>query len=169
MFPKIDSHSNIPANFIRLRMLSGTFATVKVNNMVDGRFATVEGEHLKSFLGNVDALNTKRTTMTGVKLFRTYLTSKNLSADFGNFSLEDLDTRLASFYIEMRNKEGQLCNKSTLISYRHGLQRHLEKKCKTTLILRTQQVFGSVHKPLRAWQKCSKDKAKQLFSTTPYK
>ena len=70
--------------------------------------------------------NYKR-TMTGVKLFRTYLKSKNLSADFENFSLEDLDTRLACFYIEMRNKEGQLCKKQTLISYSHGLQRHLEK------------------------------------------
>jgi hypothetical protein len=55
MCPKIDSHSNIPANFIGLRMLSGTFVTVKVNNMVDGRFATVEGEDLKSSLENADA------------------------------------------------------------------------------------------------------------------
>ena len=40
--------------------------------------------------------------MTTLKLFREYLTSKKLSAEFENFSPEDLDARLASFYVETK-------------------------------------------------------------------
>lgn len=98
-----------------------------IDNMATARFATVEGDDLNGILDNIDSANTKRTTMTSVKLFREYLSAKNFPTDFENFTQDDLDAKLASFYVEMRNKKGDMYKKSTLISYRHGLQRHLEK------------------------------------------
>ena len=95
--------------------------------MATARFASIEGDELNGIIDTIDSANTKRTTMTSVKLFREYLSAKNYAMDFENFTLDDLDSKLASFYVEMRNKKGEMYKKSTLISYRHGLQRHLEK------------------------------------------
>jgi len=73
---------------------------------------------------NLDAKNTKRQTHTAVKIFREYLTEKNLPLEFEMLSDQRLDEILANFYLEIRNKSGQLHNKSTMNSYR---QRHLNQ------------------------------------------
>ena len=44
---------------------------------------------------------------------------------FENYSLEQLDQTLSIFYMEMRNKKGDMYKKSTLLSYRQGIQRHI--------------------------------------------
>jgi hypothetical protein len=92
-----------------------------------GRFAIINDAEMKTILENVDAKNTKRVTTTAVKLFRDYLTFKGESADFENFTCEKLDELLGKFYVEARTKDGDMYKKSTMLSYRQGLQRFLEK------------------------------------------
>ncbi|XP_033726677.1 uncharacterized protein LOC117316247 [Pecten maximus] len=90
------------------------------------RFASLSVDEKDRIFNNADAANTKRVTTTAVRVFREYLTSKSLSAEFETYEISELDEALANFYLEMRNKNGELYKKSTLLSYRHGIQRHLE-------------------------------------------
>ena len=70
------------------------------------RFAALNSEEKDAVLDNINAKDTKRQTHTAVKLFRGYLTEKNMDLDFENYSLEQLDQTLSNFYMEMRNKKG---------------------------------------------------------------
>ncbi|KAJ8300254.1 hypothetical protein KUTeg_021773 [Tegillarca granosa] len=38
---------------------------------------------------------------------------------------QELDETLADFYLEIRNKNGDMYKKITLVAYRHGIQRYL--------------------------------------------
>ena len=117
---------------------------------VQARFATVDEEKFKDLINNIEAKNTKRATNTSVRLFREYLTSKQESADFETFAKDKLDKLLASFFVEMRNKEGGMYKKSTLVAYRHGIQRHLERTrddvniMKDTEFKKSQQAFKAM-------------------------
>ncbi|CAC5420823.1 unnamed protein product [Mytilus coruscus] len=91
------------------------------------RFASLEDEDRENLLENVDAKNTKRQTNTALNSFREYLTEKSLPLDFESYEDEQLDDVLAKFYMEMCNKNGDMYKKSTMQSYRQGLQRHLSK------------------------------------------
>jgi hypothetical protein len=92
-----------------------------------GRFAALNSEEKDAVLDNINAKSTKRQTHNTVKLFREYLTEKNMDLDFENCSLEQLDQTLSNFYMEMRNKKGDMYKKSTLLSYRQGIQRHINQ------------------------------------------
>ena len=113
----------------------------------------MEGEELTSLFENEDAKNTKRTTMTAVKLFREYLTSKNFPAEFENFDPEELDAKLASFYVEMRNKDGQLYKKSIMASYRSGLQRYLRNKSDDEIDIMSKTIFNKSSKAYKCMRK----------------
>ncbi|CAG2243519.1 unnamed protein product [Mytilus edulis] len=91
------------------------------------RFASLEDEDRENLLENVDSKNTKRQTKTAINGFREYLTEKSLSLDFESYDDAQLDDVLSKFYMEMRNKNGEMYKKTTMQSYRQGLQRHLSK------------------------------------------
>ncbi|CAG2185548.1 unnamed protein product [Mytilus edulis] len=91
------------------------------------RFASLEDEDRENLLENVDSKNTKRQTRTAINGFREYLTEKSLSLDFESYDDAQLDDVLSKFYMEMRNKNGEMYKKTTMQSYRQGLQRHLSK------------------------------------------
>ncbi|XP_033759203.1 uncharacterized protein LOC117341461 [Pecten maximus] len=129
-----------------------------VDTMATARFASVDGDELKGIIDNIDSANTKRTTMTSVKLFREYLSAKNYATDFENFTQDDLDSKLSSFYVEMRNKNGDMYKKSTLISYRHGLQRHLEKCRSDNIDITNHNIF---RKSSQAFKGMSKELKRQ--------
>ena len=67
----------------------------------------------------------KNATKYAVRQFRTYLTAKKVPVDFENFSKTELDTKLRSFYAELRNTKGELYKHTSLLSIRSG--RHLSK------------------------------------------
>ena len=72
--------------------------------------------------------NTKNATKYAVKTFRSYLLEKQYPEDFENFSKVDLDARLRSFYVELRNGKGDLYKRTSLLSLRSELGRHLIKQ-----------------------------------------
>ena len=72
-----------------------------------------------------DAKNTRRATESAVGTFKSYLREKNLSESFESLSNDDLDKVLCKFYTEVRTENGELYKKSSLISIRHGINRHL--------------------------------------------
>ncbi|XP_063442973.1 uncharacterized protein LOC134723282 [Mytilus trossulus] len=91
------------------------------------RFASLEDEDRENLLENVDSKNTKRQTNTAINGFREYLTEKSLPLDFESYDDAQLDDVLSKFYMGMRNKNGEMYKKTTMQSYRQGLQRHLSK------------------------------------------
>lgn len=101
---------------------------------VKGRFATINEAEIKVIMENVDARNTNRVTATAVKLFREYLESKGESEDFEDFQCEKLDDLLSKFCMEARTKDGEMYKKSTMLSYRQGLQRYLERHKEINII-----------------------------------
>jgi hypothetical protein len=76
-----------------------------------GRFAALNSEEKDAVLDNINAENTKRQTHTAAKLFREYLTEKNMDLDFENCYLEQLDQTLSNLYMEMRNKKANMYKK----------------------------------------------------------
>ena len=90
------------------------------------RFASMNEAEINKILTEKDSVNTKKATDGAVKIFRHYLSEKGMSADFEDWPVEELDSALAKFYMEARNKNGDLYKKASLISIRHGLKRHLK-------------------------------------------
>ena len=93
----------------------------------DGSFAALNGEEKDVVLDNINAKNTIRQTHIAVILFREYLTETNMDLDFENCPLEQLDQTLSNIYMEMRNKKVDTYKKSTLLSYRQDIQRHISQ------------------------------------------
>lgn len=95
--------------------------------MATARFASLEEDEIEAIMDNVESKNTKRQNNTAVKLLRTYLTEKNMPNEFETFSVERLDETLSKFWLEMRNKDGQMYKKTTMQAYRQGIQRHISR------------------------------------------
>ena len=55
------------------------------------RFASLDKDEMDEIMENLDAKNTKRQTHTAVKIFREYLTEKNLPLEFEMLSDQRLD------------------------------------------------------------------------------
>ncbi|CAC5364615.1 unnamed protein product [Mytilus coruscus] len=93
----------------------------------ESRYASLEQDERDDIMENIETKNTKRQNTTAVKLFREYLTAKSKPIEFEQYTVEELDDTLASFYLEMRSKEGKHYKKTTMQSYRQGLNRHIQK------------------------------------------
>lgn len=72
----------------------------------DDRFASLDESQLHKITEAKHSNNTKNATKFTVRTFRSYLTAKNVSLDFENFSKAELDTKLRSFYAELSNADG---------------------------------------------------------------
>jgi len=95
--------------------------------MSSGRSASLNEAELDQITDSRLSQNTKNATKYAVKTFRSYLLEKQYPEDFENFSKADLDARLRSFYAELRSGKGDLYKRTSLLSLRSGLGRHLIK------------------------------------------
>ncbi|XP_067658215.1 uncharacterized protein [Haliotis asinina] len=91
------------------------------------RFAELSDTEKTIILENVEAKNTKKATSTAIRVLREYLSQKGKTIEFENLTPEDLDAILSEFYLEARTEKGEKYKKSTLMAYRHGIQRYIEK------------------------------------------
>ena len=102
-----------------------------------------------------DAKNTRRATESAVGTFKSYLREKNLSESFESLSNDDLDKVLCKFYTEVRTENGELYKKSSLISIRHGINRHLSNLSEGKDIIHgsdfseSKKVFAAASKELK--------------------
>lgn len=116
-----------------------------------GRFASLEQDEINSILDNIETKNTKRQNSTAVKLFRQYLSAKNMPSEFEDFTVDELDNALSYFYMEMRNKEGEKYKKTTMHAYRQGIQRHLDKA--RDIDIKNEEVFKKSTKAFKGMTK----------------
>lgn len=90
------------------------------------QFFSADAEYIDNIIENTTAKNTKKLTSLSIKAFREYLGSKGMPQDFENLPPSDIDRLLGRFYVELRNSKGESYKKTTMMSYRHGIQRHLQ-------------------------------------------
>lgn len=110
-------------------------------------------QNIQNLVYNSEAVNTKKHTALAVKMFRDYLMEKELNPDF---DAQTLDESFTKFYAEIRNKKGEMYKKTTLSSYRQGIQRHLQSVREDNLDIvkgsefaKSTKVFGGVVKEMK--------------------
>ncbi|XP_061894559.1 uncharacterized protein LOC133644223 [Entelurus aequoreus] len=89
--------------------------------------------------------NTRLATRYAVRIFRDYLGEKSHSPDFERLPAAELGARLRSFYAEARAKSGHLYSKSSLVSIRSSLNRHLNEPpfCRTLDLTKDPELRGA--------------------------
>ena len=92
---------------------------------VKTRFATVDDAVFEKPLYEKDAKITRRGTESALRTFRSYLREKDITEEFEKRPNEELDKILSNFYTEARTESGEKDKKSSLVSIRHGINRHL--------------------------------------------
>ncbi|XP_033756252.1 uncharacterized protein LOC117338997 [Pecten maximus] len=90
------------------------------------RFASLNDENINKLMTEKDSINTRRATDSAVKMFKEYLKEKNVAEDVETLDSTELDKLLGKFYLEARNKNGELYKKASLTAFRHGLNRHFK-------------------------------------------
>ena len=90
------------------------------------------GWHPKTFavpaLPNLEpGKKTAETTRYAVNIFQEYLTAQGLNTSFEVMSIEGLNRLLASFYTNVRSRNGDYYSRNSLMAIRQGIRRHLQK------------------------------------------
>lgn len=91
-------------------------------------FHQPKSEDFYALLNEKDAVDTKRSMKVAVKSFRDFLTELELSANFEDLPIDELNKSLKSFYVGVRKTSGDLFKKSALQNIRCGFKRFLEEK-----------------------------------------
>ena len=118
------------------------------------RFADITNQQLDKIVEDKDDKNTKRSTNQAVRLFRKYLTEKELDVEFENYNPQTLNNTLSKFYAEARTEDGTLYKKSSLRTLRQRLNRFLSSKKEIDIVRDTEfkeskKVFLAVCKDLK--------------------
>lgn len=97
-------------------------------------------------------VNTKRSTVWALAVFKDWLVQKNMSADFDSYGKEKLNQMLRSFYASVRNANGKTYSISSYIAIRSGICRHYTTRfdiMNSATFKSSDRVFKSVIKNLR--------------------
>lgn len=90
------------------------------------RFAFHSEEDIIAKRQNVVPINTVKANKAAAKLFRSYLSEKNMETDFEMFDVARLAKILSHFYMDARTKSGDLYKATSLTNTRHALNRYLK-------------------------------------------
>ena len=89
------------------------------------RFQLLDDDQLQDLIDSADSKNTKNTVKYAVRIFEGYLQIINTDLDNVNkLPNSELDKLLQKFYAGVRQKNGSLYCKKSMLSIRFGLQRH---------------------------------------------
>lgn len=102
--------------------------------MADDRFPPHSEEDLNKILEEKDSKNTKKATQVAVNVLESFMVARNMikvgsdppeADDWTLFTKPQLASLLRQFYAEARTVKGELYKKTTLLSLRNGINRHL--------------------------------------------
>ena len=118
------------------------------------RFATIDEAEFRRILEEKDAKNTRRATKGSIKVFRSYLQSRQLDDNLENFPNAVLDEYLGKFYMEARQENGEKYQKTSFCSLRYGINRHMLLEKNVDIINNpafqlSQKIFSAVSKDLK--------------------
>ncbi|XP_072044159.1 uncharacterized protein KIAA1958 homolog [Amphiura filiformis] len=130
-----------------------------------GRFASVEEDDFEALLKAKDSLNTQRSTLGAVAIFRAYLTEKGFDSNFEEFTREELAARLEKFYVEVRRADGKEYKTGSLINIRASINRHLKNEGHVINLI-SEPVYAQANRAFAAHQ--AKLKREGLGDTQHY-
>ena len=67
---------------------------------------------------------TRKTTEKWLRIAKQYFEEKQIECDFRTVAKEDLSRLLRQMYVELRQKNGEVYSKSSLLGFRASIQRH---------------------------------------------
>ena len=92
------------------------------------RFGQLDDTQIEAIVDDKDSKNTKMAVKQAVNIFREFLTATGKSADFEQFSEEELNTELVRFWPNARQRNGDYYKKKTLDKLRFGLKKYIKEK-----------------------------------------
>ena len=98
------------------------------------RFVSV-GCSLGEFVQHQEDKNTLSKTWRDVSLLQKFLLSRNELRDIENIDAKDLDVLLANFLLQVRKKDGQQYEPTSLRSFVSSFDRYLRKKYYSSTIM----------------------------------
>ena len=103
--------------------------------MATSRFADLSKDEMEEILNETESRNTKNVIQVASKLFEDYINNKiNLcSDDLCDKSNEEIVQILRKFYCNIRQRNGELYAKKTMISIRYDYRKNLENHINLTL------------------------------------
>ncbi|XP_068704068.1 uncharacterized protein KIAA1958-like [Montipora foliosa] len=91
------------------------------------RFATVSEDEIVNFKEKAVPKSTKEATKFGVKLFKEWFKHQSeFTTEFENMKVTELNKCLSKFYVSARKGDGSYYKKSSLLSIRAAIDRHLK-------------------------------------------
>ena len=90
------------------------------------RFATTSAKDKEEKLRNINAANTLKADKKCAKAVRQYLLQNKKPTNFETFSNQELNNILADLYLDLRKVDGTLYKCTSLVNFRHGLNRFLK-------------------------------------------
>ena len=94
--------------------------------MATSRFVKSTAEDRDELINGVIPEGTKRNTRYAVNLLKKWLMENYGEDNFEDLDEENLNNLLAQFYMEVRTEKGEFLSKSTFVTIRAGIQRHLD-------------------------------------------
>jgi hypothetical protein len=93
------------------------------------RFASLSADEITEIESNQDSTNTKKVVDKAVRVFRSFLTEKEMNVDFETgYSVRELDGALRSFYANARTLKGKMYKMASFIQLNYGLHKYLLTK-----------------------------------------
>ena len=98
------------------------------------RFVSVDCS-LDEFVQFQENKNTLSKTQRDVSLFKTFLVSRNEHREIENIDAKSLDVFIANFLLQVRKKDGEQYEPTSLRSFVSSFDRHLTKKDYSSTIM----------------------------------
>ena len=91
------------------------------------RFASLSTAEIEEIEQKKNKENTKKVIKKAVKVFRSFLSEKNMPVEFEEYSTPDLDEALKSFYANARTEKGELYKVTSFNQIKYGITKYLKE------------------------------------------
>ena len=106
----------------RLIYLDSSRKSLQMADTAADRFGNDDPDE---FIADQDSKKTKASTRYSVAILREYLRAKEKNTAFENDTVDNLVSTLKEFFTNFRTKDGEYYSKSSMLTIRMGIKRHL--------------------------------------------
>ncbi|XP_060793158.1 uncharacterized protein LOC132896388 isoform X3 [Neoarius graeffei] len=114
------------------------------------RFASLNTEDFEINLKEKDALSTRKATKTALAILQAYLQEKHIATDIEQLEKRAIAEILSKFYLEVRKSDGDFYKRTSLVSIRAGINRHLKDTYSGQIDIIKDTEFSEANKSFRA-------------------
>ena len=108
------------------------------------RFATTSAIEKEEKIKGMHAINTLKSDKKAARTVRAYLCEQNKPAEFEQFPNTELNNMLSHMYFDLRKIDGDFYKCTSLVNFRHSLNRYLKSiHCQRQRLHRSKQELSS--------------------------